>query len=77
MFERIGHETTYAPSVNKHFFTISCHHLTKIIKRANKIGHIFRKMVHIKKNPQWSPKGELTSEAFFWLHISQKEKEIL
>ena len=50
---------------------------TKIVERANKIGHIFRKMVHIKKNHQWSPKGELISEAFFWLQISQKENEIL
>ena len=60
-----------------HMHLVYVNNLTKIIKRANKIGHIFRKMVHIKKNHQWSPKGELISEVFFGLQISKKENEIL
>ena len=27
-FMQLGHETTYAPSGNKHFFTKSCHRQT-------------------------------------------------
>ena len=27
-FDQVGHETTYAPSGNKHFFTKSCHRQT-------------------------------------------------
>ena len=27
-FDQVGHETMYAPSGNKHFFTKSCHHQT-------------------------------------------------
>ena len=27
-FDRVGHETMYAPSGNKHFFTKFCHHQT-------------------------------------------------
>ena len=35
----VNHETTYAPSANKHFFTISCQHqiyLPKLSKRPDK-----------------------------------------
>ena len=46
-------------------------------KDPTKIKHIFRKIVHIKKKNQWSPKGQLISEAFFLLQISQKANEIL
>ena len=42
-FDQVGHETMYASSGNKHFFTKSCHHQTYQRTKPTKIGHNFRK----------------------------------
>ena len=48
-FDQVGHETMYASSENKHFFTKSCH-LTKIMNNLHKHLKICTfKLTFIKK----------------------------
>ena len=46
-FDQVGHETTYASSGNKHFFTKSCHRRTyqNYEQRRQKLGTILEKKV--------------------------------
>ena len=63
-FDQVGHETMYASSGNKHFFTKSCHHQTyqNYEQRRQKLGtylenKIPQKLDFSKKNldKSWSP----------------------
>ena len=59
-FVRVGHETRYASSGNRHFFTIS--DLPKLLKEPTKAGHIFRKQSILKiKNLKQFHEKELVS----------------
>ena len=46
-FYQVGHETMYAPSGNKHFFTKSCHRLTyqNYEQSRQELGAILEKKV--------------------------------
>ena len=51
-FDQVGHETMYASSGNKHFFTKSCHRQTyqNYEQRRQKLGTILENKVGIS---QW------------------------
>ena len=50
-FDQVGHETMYASSGNKHFFTKSCHRQTyqNYEQSRQKLGTILDIKVHILK----------------------------
>ena len=69
LFNQVGHETMYASSGNKHFFTKSCHRQTyqNYEQSQQKLGTILENKVSLKSkisktfsNKSWSP-----SQIFF------------
>ena len=75
-FDEVGHDTTYASSANKHFFTKKCLHQSyqNYDQSTQKLGIMLENKVlqksKLKKNKSWSPSPIFFAENYFWKDLT-------